>query len=774
MTVHVGTTVGRAERDTPRRRHAPAVAAARVVSVDYKPIVESAVVGLGHNTPDARREVYAQAKAVVKRHLQLMRLPDPIVELEKLALDLTIKGIEKRIRIHQSVEDAIREDMAKGDRRPGGLAEAMAALATALAELGRAFASLTIALCLSPVFRALWILLWPLRVVLPKLFSPVVLAATLPVAAMAVFVGFFVDDDTAYRSLTDGPGARWLSRLEEFAAVLKPRRSTTSGERLQAALEPPGDADAISPPSLAESPSHPLPASGGAGASPTSRGVTKLRPVHADFAAPPTAPAAIRADDNIEAPPPPDQASVCNDVRSAAERIICARAFDSDTPYLPFPASGGGSGSTQAPPQSDSKANPGTPSSRAPPERSEPGTRTTTAATSIETTAARSPTGPAAVESQAPAASIVAAPSVGPGSTLPSAEAAVMSPAPRETASETEPATASSSACGEGCREGAPTGANTAPDPAPASAAAPTPAAASAASDKVAALMNSARAAARAGDLDQAVRDFGEAIKLDAKYPDSYAERGVVLFRTGAIDRAIADFTAAIQRNGEHVSALRARGIAYFRRGSLDPALADINRAILLAGMKPGRLTPVALFEALRYRIAIFAVKQQFDLVIADATAIIDTYGRDPSLAAALKASYGEAAAGDAVAAVYRDRATAYVRAPALSLGWKRRLNLDRAVEDLSAAIPLSSDRGFAALLERAKLNEDLGQHNPAIADIKTALGIKPDSEEARSALRRLGINPPPQAAQAPAAAAAAPAIPMPRPRPALPLPTTG
>jgi tetratricopeptide (TPR) repeat protein len=732
MTVHVSTTVGRAERDALRRRYAPAVAAARVVSINYKPIVEGAVAGLGQNTPDARREVYAQAKAVVKRHLQLMRLPDPIVEIEKLALDLTIKGIEKRIRVHQSVEDAIREGMAKGDRRPGSFAEAVAALAAALASLGQAFASLTVALCLRPIFRALWILLWPLRAVLRALFSPLGLAATLPVAAMAVFVGFFVDYDIAYRSLADGPAARWLPRLEEFIAVRPP---AASRERLQAALEPSGDASPVLPPSPAKPPSLPSPASGGTGASPTSRGVTKVRPVRADL--------------DVEAPPPPDETSVCDDVRSAAERISCARAFGTGQAA---PAT------AQAPPQSGSNrpsplvtgypaaTNLGTPSFRSPPERSEAGT---TAATSIETTAVRSPQGPA-VEDQAPAAPI-AAPSDGPGSTLPSADAAMTpppaSPAPRATAPESEPVTAATEAA---------TGA----------AAAPAPAAASA-DGKVEALMESGRAAARAGDLDRAVRDFGEAIKLDAKYPDSYAERGQALFRMGAIDRAIADFTAAIQRNGEHVPALRARGIANFRRGAPDPALADINRAILLAGMKPGHLSPVDLFEALRYRIAIYAIKQQFDLAVADATAIIDTYGRDPSLAAALKASYGEVGAGDAVAAVYRDRATAYVRAPALSLGWKRRLNLDRAVEDLSAAITLSSDRGFAVLLERAKLNEDLGHHDPAVADVKTALGIKPDSEEARSALRRLGLTPPPLPN---AAATAAPAIPMPRPRPPLPL----
>jgi tetratricopeptide (TPR) repeat protein len=441
--------------------------------------------------------------------------------------------------------------------------------------------------------------------------------------------------------------------------------------------------------------------------------------MRAEFAASPEIRAADTpaAEDAEPPPPPPDETAVCNDVRSAAERIGCARAF----------GAGSGLGSTVA--------------------------------TAIETVA-RSPRGPGSIEGEAPASAPIAAPSEAPGSTPPPP------PLPPSQAGEgREGVTAPPVPAAES--EAATGGTASAVVPPASAPALPSPASGEG-DGKVAALMESGRAAARAGDLDRAVHDLGEAIKLDAKYADSYAERGQALFKIGAIDRAIADFSAAIQRNGEHVAALRARGIAYFRRGTPDPALADINRAILLAGKKPGHLSPVDLFEALRYRIAIYALKQQYDLAIADATAIIDTYGRDPSLAAALKASYGEAGAGDAVAAVYRDRATSYVRAPALSLGWKRRLNLDHAIEDLSAAIPLSSDRGFAALIERARLNEDLGQRDPAVADVKTALAIKPDSEEARSALRRLGLTPAPLPNAA--AGGPAPAIPMPRPRPPLPL----
>ena len=80
------------QRDAAGRRDAKIIAAARVISIDYRSIVDNAVCGLADNTPDARREVYAQARKIVKRHLQLMRLPEPIVELEQLERKFALRG----------------------------------------------------------------------------------------------------------------------------------------------------------------------------------------------------------------------------------------------------------------------------------------------------------------------------------------------------------------------------------------------------------------------------------------------------------------------------------------------------------------------------------------------------------------------------------------------------------------------------------------------------------------------------------------------------------
>jgi hypothetical protein len=32
---------------------------------DYRPIVENAIAALAHNTPDARREVYARVRSII-------------------------------------------------------------------------------------------------------------------------------------------------------------------------------------------------------------------------------------------------------------------------------------------------------------------------------------------------------------------------------------------------------------------------------------------------------------------------------------------------------------------------------------------------------------------------------------------------------------------------------------------------------------------------------------------------------------------------------------
>jgi tetratricopeptide (TPR) repeat protein len=245
---------------------------------------------------------------------------------------------------------------------------------------------------------------------------------------------------------------------------------------------------------------------------------------------------------------------------------------------------------------------------------------------------------------------------------------------------------------------------------------------------KIVALIASGKQAALRGNLDRAVRDFNEAVRIDPKYPDGYLARGQTYFKLGETERAIADYSAALAHDPQRAAAFRARGMAHLYLGKNDLALADLSKAIELGEKDSQLLAPIELFYARRSRAAIYDSKQEYDQEIADCTALIESSAHDPVLADALAADYGTAGTANTLAKLYRQRANALARTSSMEL----------AMADLTAAIRLSSDRGFAALLDRAKLHESLGRRDLAVADARAALKIRPNSDEARLALSRL------------------------------------
>jgi tetratricopeptide (TPR) repeat protein len=599
--------------DATGRRGAKAVAAVRVDSIDYRSIVETVIARLSDNTPDARREIYVQARATVKRHLQLMRLPEPIIELEQLSLDLTIRRIEREWRARQAPPPP-----------------AVTAPEQRAAEKPRA-----------PVRAVAGAILKPVRVVLRGLATPFGLTAVVPIAAVAIVIMLFVDNNAGYRRLANGPVGEWLSRLDRLVRA-PPWRTQPDAPASQAPNAGPArTAESASPVAAARAPTPTAdqPAAAKAVGSPPYRGATPIRPIRADLSALMTAPAPV-----AQTPPAqPLTPSPCDTIPLLSDRISCA--IDLRV-------------------RADREAKPG------------------------EGLHPRWLAGYAAIDDAARAGNPLAAlpPAAEPSRSTPAAPAAQALPR--------------------------------------------------AANAKVAALIDSGRKWATKGDLEHAVRDFSEAMRLDPKYPYAYGERGQALFKMGETERAIADYSAAIQRDPQYGSALRSRGMAYLYRGSSDLALADLTRAITLGESDPTTLAPIELFYAHRSRASIYSTKQQYDLEIADCTAVIDAYGRDPMLVETLKQNYADAGAANVIATVYRQRAAAYVK----QAKW------DAAIADLTAAVPLSYDRGYAALMDRSKIHEGLGQRDEAIADLQSALAVRPGSDEARISLRRLGVAPKPAA----------------------------
>jgi tetratricopeptide (TPR) repeat protein len=560
-----------------RRRESKVVTGARARSIDYEAIIEDTVAGFVGDTSDQRRKIYAHARSVVLHRLWLMRLPEPIVELEKLALDLAIGKIERRWGAQDAAEKLAAEEPAAENAIPFNGPERSATAIMSIAG-------------------TLW----------GRLASPIGVAVVLPVIAATIFFG-----PEIHRNLADK------------GAV---------GDFVERRIRHPGGEPGVT----------------GRGADVSAgRGSTRDAPVLAVPAAEPRVSATTT------------MTAACGGGSATSEPKTCARNV-----------SGRGL------------------AAEAPKTEIEPPWLDGFAAFSDMTW------GPANVLN----GPVLTAEDFAVGSAMPySAPAA-----------------------------GAALSANAAPQAAaPQARRSPVTAPIN---PRVAALIASGQEAVLKGDLDRALRDFSEAIRIDPKYPDTYLERGQTFFKLGDTERAIADYSAALGRDPRHGGALRARGMAHLYLGMTDLAVADLSKAIELGEHDPQMLAPIELFYARRSRGSIYESRQQYDLEIADCTALIESYAHDAALVEALAANYGNAGAANVLARVYRQRAGAFAR----------RSSAERAVADLTQAIPLSSDRGYAALIDRSKLHEGLGRNDLAAADVRAALNIRPGSEEARLALSRL------------------------------------
>lgn len=89
-----------------------------------------------------------------------------------------------------------------------------------------------------------------------------------------------------------------------------------------------------------------------------------------------------------------------------------------------------------------------------------------------------------------------------------------------------------------------------------------------------------------AKDIEGALADFNEAIRLDPNLALAYLNRGAVYISKGAFDAGIADETKALElklpRVEDTASAHTNRAVAYASREDYDKAIADANEAIKL------------------------------------------------------------------------------------------------------------------------------------------------------------------------------------------------
>ena len=117
------------------------------------------------------------------------------------------------------------------------------------------------------------------------------------------------------------------------------------------------------------------------------------------------------------------------------------------------------------------------------------------------------------------------------------------------------------------------------------------------------------------GDLNGAIANYSQAIRLDPKYAGAYLMRGIAYTGLSQYDKAIADCNSAIQIDPKSAEAYLWRGIAYTGLSQYDKAIVDYNSAI--------QIDPKSA-EAYNGRGIAYFILKDYDKAIADYKKVLE------------------------------------------------------------------------------------------------------------------------------------------------------
>jgi tetratricopeptide (TPR) repeat protein/CHAT domain-containing protein len=227
-----------------------------------------------------------------------------------------------------------------------------------------------------------------------------------------------------------------------------------------------------------------------------------------------------------------------------------------------------------------------------------------------------------------------------------------------------------------------------------------------------------------AGNFNQAIEDFTEAIRLKPDYFDPYKFRGDVYYYSREYDRAIEDYNNAINLNPNDVRPWNNRGLAYSGKGELDRAIEDFNKVIVL---------DEKYANAWINRGSAYANKGEIDQAIEDYTQAIELDKSNASTWISRGITYyfkGEMdrAIEDYTKAIELDKSNVSTW---ISRGiiYKNKGELDKAIEDYDKAIDLDPNY-YEAWYCRGIAYADKGELDKAIEDYNKTIEINPNNYE--------------------------------------------
>ncbi len=221
------------------------------------------------------------------------------------------------------------------------------------------------------------------------------------------------------------------------------------------------------------------------------------------------------------------------------------------------------------------------------------------------------------------------------------------------------------------------------------------------------------------GEVDNAIADFTEAIRLNPKVVSAYVNRVLAANTKGQLELALADCNAAIQLDPKLAVAYCVRGVAWERKDEHDKAIADCDQAI--------HLDP-KLENAFVARAAAWLNKGELDKSLANCNQVIRLDANDP-MAYVTRGASGSIRERSTKCSPTTTRRFVLTRGSARAfsdrgLAWLQRGELDKALADEEQAIRLDPDA--IALSNRGLVWERKAQYGNAVADYSEAVRLNP------------------------------------------------
>lgn len=193
------------------------------------------------------------------------------------------------------------------------------------------------------------------------------------------------------------------------------------------------------------------------------------------------------------------------------------------------------------------------------------------------------------------------------------------------------------------------------------------------------------------GDLKKTLADCDAVLRLDPKSTSALVLRAAAWAETKEYDKSIADYSEAIRRDPQVVPAYFGRAAVEGEKGEIDKAIADLNTAI--------QLNP-RLHDPYVVRAAAWKHKGDTDKAIADLTEAIRLEPRS--------------------AQAYHSRGQI----------WREKKNFDKAIEDFSQAIRIEPNKALG-YCDRGYAWKAAKQYDNAIADYSEAVRLDPEDSDA-------------------------------------------